>query len=188
MKAISGLILGVILLTAGGGVIHRAAAQDSLISLTVNNQPLGEVLEAIASSSGYQFTLNQQWQDYPVSATINNLPLEQGLKRLLRNLNHTLIWESDREVTIMIYGKVAGAGSGPATSFSPPVQMDDQEMAPLDQAQDPSSDPVDSANQPVDDGGAAGTVPDESASESGGSGSTLPGGDSDQPSDEPVQQ
>jgi hypothetical protein len=188
MKAISCLILGAILLTAGGGVIHRAAAQDSLISLTVNNQPLGEVLEAIASSSGYQFTLNQQWQDYPVSATINNLPLEQGLKRLLRNLNHTLIWESDREVTIMIYGKVAGAGSGPATSFSPPVQMDEQEMPPLDQAQDPSSDPVDSANQPVDDGGAAGTVPDESASESGGSGSTLPGGDLGEPSDEPVQQ
>jgi hypothetical protein len=33
---------------------------------------------------------------HPVSATIDNLTLEQGLKRLLRSLNHTIIWEADK--------------------------------------------------------------------------------------------
>jgi hypothetical protein len=80
--------------------IHPAAAQnvtgDPLISLTVQNEPLGDVLADITRDTGYRFNLNRKWQDYPVSATIDNLTLEQGLKRLLRSLNHTIIWEADK--------------------------------------------------------------------------------------------
>ena len=40
-----------------------------------------------------------------VSATIDHQPLEQVLKRLLRSLNYTILWEADKVVVIKVYGK-----------------------------------------------------------------------------------
>ena len=98
-----------------------AMAQDPLIVLTANQEPLGDILKTITQETGYTFNLNKDWRDYPVSATIDNLPLEKGLKRLLRSLNHTIIWESDRIITIKIFSKVDPKRPKPAVSpsFSP---------------------------------------------------------------------
>jgi len=106
--------------------VHPVMASENSteprISLTVANQPLGEVLDSITGDTGYRFNLNDRWEDYPVSATIRNLPLEQGLKRLLRSLNHTIIWESDKVVTIKVYGKAEPDNTGPGISFAAPPQ------------------------------------------------------------------
>jgi hypothetical protein len=103
------LILWLLLFIGNYIAVHPVSATDRVadpvIKLTVNNQPLGEVLGAITAETGYEFNINEQWESHPVSATIDNLPLEQGLNRLLRNLNHTIIWDSDQIVTIMVYGK-----------------------------------------------------------------------------------
>ena len=103
------------------------APADPLISLTAKNEPLGEVLETITRDTGYRFNLNRKWNDHPVSATIGNLPLEQGLKRLLRSLNHTIIWEADKIITIMVFGKADPGRSGPVISFQSPPQTYQEE-------------------------------------------------------------
>jgi hypothetical protein len=127
MKTIPSLVLCLVFLFGPGtGFIPTVMAANSdaepLINLTVNNQPLGDVLDTITAETGYQFKLNDQWEAQPVSATIVNLPLEQGLKRLLRSLNHTIIWESDRTITIMVYGKSEAGRSGGVISHAAPPQ------------------------------------------------------------------
>lgn len=121
----------------------QPGAKEPLITLSVNDQPLGEVLDTITAETGYQFKLNSQWQDWPVSATIGNLPLEKGLKRLLRSLNHTIIWESERTVTIMVYGKAEPGSAGPAVSFAAPPQaeqeMSEPDLEPEDQTAEEES-------------------------------------------------
>ena len=104
----------------GSGSIRQAMAQNTTqapeINLTITNKPLGEILETISQDTGYQFNLNDKWKDYPVSASNDNLPLERKLKRLLRSLNHIIIWESDRIITIKIIGEVDPQKSRPAPS------------------------------------------------------------------------
>ena len=127
MKTIAFLFLCLFILPGSVVVAVRpAVAQDATenprISLTADNEPLGDVLDTIASDTGYHFNLDSKWQDHPVSATIGNLPLEQGLKRLLRSLNHTIIWDADKTVTIMVFGKADPARPGTAISFAEPPQ------------------------------------------------------------------
>jgi len=101
--------------------LAQTSVDGPMINLTVENQPLGDVLGEITRETGYRFNLSQEWLDFPVSAAIDDLPLEQGLNRLLRNLNHTVVWEADQTVSIMVYGKVKpGSNDGSAVSFASP--------------------------------------------------------------------
>lgn len=114
--------------------LHSVLALDGppepLISLTVTDEPLGDVLDTINRETGYQFNLDRKWQDHPVSASINNLPLEQGLRRLLRSLNHSIIWESDKILTIMVFGSADSLRPGAAISFGSPPQAVPEEVRP----------------------------------------------------------
>ena len=133
MKPISCLIL-CFFCCLGSAASHPVMAQDAtadpLISLKAQNEPLGDVLEAITRDTGYQFNLNGNWNEHPVSATINDLPLEKGLKRLLRSLNHSIVWESDMIVTITVFGKADLGSAGGAISFSSPPQIYQEEIEP----------------------------------------------------------
>jgi len=143
MKPISCLIF-CLFCFVGSVAIHPAMAQDASpeprISLTARNEPLGDVLETITRDTGYRFNLNGKWKDYPVSATIANLPLEKGLKRLLRSLNHSIIWESDEIVTITVFGKADPGGTDTAISFAAPPQTYQEEKEPTTEPEPASVD------------------------------------------------
>ena len=141
--------------SVGGVAIHPAMAQDAtadpLISLTVQNEPLGDVLETITQDTGYRFNLNGKWKEHPVSATLNDLPLEKGLKRLLRSLNHSIVWESDKIVTITVFGKADASNADSAISFSSPPQTYQEENEPVAETElAPADDP-----EPADAGAKA---------------------------------
>ncbi|MGW8194519.1 MAG: hypothetical protein ACWGOX_09670 [Desulforhopalus sp.] len=91
------------------------------ITLTAENEPLGDLLDTISQNTGYRFNLDKAWADYPVSTSIVKLPLERGLKRLLRNLNYTIIWEADKVISISILGKVDPKVNRPDTSPVMPI-------------------------------------------------------------------
>ncbi len=103
---------------------HPLAAQEvteePLIRLSVADQPLVEVLDRITADTGYQFNINPAWERHRVSATLLDVPVERGLKRLLRSLNHSIVWETNRVVSIMVYGKVEPGRDDGAISFAPP--------------------------------------------------------------------
>jgi hypothetical protein len=142
------------LLAVGGLAIPRAPAQEAaaepLINLTVKNEPLGEVLETLSRDTGYQFKLARRWENYAVSATIHDLPLEQGLKRLLRSLNHTIVWESDKIVTIKVYDRAEPGASGADNSLStPPSYPEETQPVP-----EPEGTSLDDRESPGNTGGA----------------------------------
>lgn len=141
----------------GSATIPSAIAQDAtadpMISLTAQNEPLGDVLETISRDTGYRFNLNGKWKAHPVSATINELPLEKGLKRLLRSLNHSIVWESDKLVTITVFGKADPGGTGGAISFSSPPQAYQEEIEPAAETEAAPADdpePADAAAEAVE--------------------------------------
>jgi hypothetical protein len=151
MKTIFCLILCLLAILSSVSVaLHPAVAQkvtaDPLISLTVHNEPLGDVLASLTRDTGYRFNLNRKWRTHPVSATIGNLTLEQGLKRLLRSLNHTIIWEADKTVTIMVIGKADPSRSGPAISFKAPPRSEPEETESSIETDEPPADEPDPAD------------------------------------------
>jgi len=121
------------LLGANFNAVHKAMGQvpqeESYISLNVKNQPLGDVLMKIGRETGYQIKLNGQWSDYPVHALLEHVPLDQVLKRILGRLNHTIIYESDKSINIVIYGEADSRKTDtyPVPSFSSQIQNYQQE-------------------------------------------------------------
>lgn len=118
------------------GIIQQAIGSELQnephISLEVENQRLGDVLEEITLDTGIEFKLNDQWRTYPVNASVENMPLNRGLKLILKGLNHAIIYESDKSIKILVYGKVDSrkTDSSPIQPFSSQIQDNQQEPAP----------------------------------------------------------
>jgi hypothetical protein len=101
---------------------EKAAPSDPLISVDAQNEPLGEVLEALTRETSYQFTIEEQWQDHPITTVFRNLPLGDGLKRILANLNHVIVYESEKKIKIAIFGEAeAGGGTRFSRSYERPA-------------------------------------------------------------------
>ena len=117
------------------GIIQHAIGAESKdephISLKVENKRLGDVLKIITLDTGFKFKLNDQWISYPVNASIENMPLHRGLKLILRGLNHTIIYESNKTIRIMVYGFVDSrkTDSYSTQPISSQIQDDQQEPA-----------------------------------------------------------
>ena len=95
-------------------------AGEELISLTVKNEPLGDVLYKVSMATGYDISLDNKWQNYRVTASLEEVSLHKGLKRILKNLNSAIIYVSSKKIKIIIYDKTApeGASLAPSTDQS----------------------------------------------------------------------
>lgn len=107
--------------------VKNLSGNDSLITLSVQNMPLGEVLEKIEEATELKFTIDEQWKDIPVSVTLDNAPLDKALKRILVNLNNVVIYGSNEQVKIVVFGKAEPSGpsgrpAGPP-SYKQPLPM-----------------------------------------------------------------
>ncbi|MBR9985529.1 MAG: hypothetical protein KFF68_06430, partial [Desulfosarcina sp.] len=85
-----------------------------------------------------------------VTATINGLALEKGLKRLLRSLNHSIVWESDKIVTITVFGKADPVNTDSATSFPSPPQTYQEEIEPATEDEPAPADEPEPADAAVE--------------------------------------
>jgi len=138
------------------------------ISLEVENQRLGDVLKIISLDTGFKFKLNDQWSTYPVNASIENKPLNRGLKLILQGLNHAIIYESDKSIKIMVYGKVEPrkTDSSPIRTFSSQIQDNQKEPAPSTESSPEGGDDLERADDSSEEtGAAAGTELDQDSSD-----------------------
>ena len=146
---------------------HRPLAaqeviEEPLISLSATDQPLAEVLDRIAAKTGYQFNINPAWERHRVSATLTDIPLERGLKRLLRSLNHSILWESNRVVSIMVYGRAESGVDDGAISFAPaPREVPEDEEPAADELTDDEDSEDDELLLSDDDGDTATIAADQ---------------------------
>lgn len=95
---------------------NETDAGDELISLTVKDEPLGDVLYKVSMATGYDISLDNKWQNYRVTASLEEVSLHKGLKRILRNLNSAIIYVSSKKIKIIIYDKTAPEGISSAPS------------------------------------------------------------------------
>ena len=99
---------------------NETDAGDELISMTVKDEPLGDVLYKVSMATGYDISLDNKWQSHLVTASLEKVSLHKGLKRILRNLNYVIIYGSDQKIKIIIYDKTASerVSTAPSTDKS----------------------------------------------------------------------
>jgi hypothetical protein len=104
----------------------QTLSDESRVSMEVKNEALGVVLDEISQETGYSFSIDKARKDHPVKASLHNVPLNLALKRILGTLNHAIVYESDTQIRIEIYGKPAarsaGASAPPYELSNPPVE------------------------------------------------------------------
>jgi hypothetical protein len=112
------------------------------ISLRVKNQPLGAVLSRISQDTGIEFSLDDKWSSYPINDTLQNVQLHQGLKLILRGLNHAIIYESSTSIRIVVYEESDSprARTYYAPPALPPVQYNEPPPPPEAAVEDLSED------------------------------------------------
>lgn len=121
-----------LVITAIGSLQARIAfAQETddgpRITLEARNRALGDVLDQISRDTGYTFTLEESWREHSVKASLQNVPLHRALKRVLATLNHALIYETETDIRIVIYGEMGPRPSGgaPPSYLAPRPPMED---------------------------------------------------------------
>jgi hypothetical protein len=112
---------------ASASSVESLSGNDSLITISVQNMPLGEVLEKIEETTDLKFNLDEQWKDIPVSVTLDKTPLDKALKRILVNLNNVIIYGSNDQVKIVVFGK-AEPGSATGRPAGPPSYVQPQPL------------------------------------------------------------
>jgi len=153
-----------LMLPIGSFAGSSANTGDELISLTAENEPLGDVLNKISMATGYEIVLDHDWRNYPVSVALEKVPLHKGLKRILKDLNNVIVYVSSKKIKIIIYDKISH-DAGPS---APPIQRTPVSQQPSyhPPAPDiPVSQTLERAETPTDDSSVSGEESETGASE-----------------------
>jgi hypothetical protein len=100
----------------------------SVFSLDVRDEPLLEVFKKISKLTAYEVEVSEKWAHLPITASIRNASIHEGLNRVLRKFNHTIVVDDlQKKVVVSIYE------SGPATIGQGRILLSRQEKVnPLD--------------------------------------------------------
>ena len=147
----------------------ETASGDELISLNVEQRPLGEVLARITKITGHAFIIDAQWLDMPVSISVKATPLHKVLKYIFTDINNAIIYKSDGSIKIIVYGEIpekdkesaSQESASPEESASSPATEQEAESSQEDAHENETDNSVDSAEE----GGAQPAAEQESADE-----------------------
>lgn len=115
----------------------RSEGIEPVFSLDVRNMPLVQVLDQIERETGRRLVMEPSWNQYPITVSFRNFSLGSGLKRVLANLNHAVIYESQQEIRIVIFGEAVNQSAGSVSRpRSAPVMPDAREDESLTQEDD----------------------------------------------------
>jgi hypothetical protein len=94
--------------------------KEGSLSVNVKETSLLEVARDIEKQSGIWFRGDETFFQEKVSVTFSNLPFEEGLKRILTNLNYSLIFDAKNKVAgVMVMGEGTPAVAQPARPGAP---------------------------------------------------------------------
>jgi hypothetical protein len=104
------ICLGTVALTGPALTSSAGEATDAeggpVISLDVKEKPLDKVLEIVSEASGYEIILEGAWEDLTVSVKLEKASLEETLRRALRNVNHTAVWdEEEKRISLFVFAE-----------------------------------------------------------------------------------
>ena len=86
---------------------------STVFSLDVKNEALGEVMQKVSAITGFQIMISPEWSGWTISARLENVSINYGLRQLLSELNHFIVFnEAERRISIIIDSSVSGEGLG----------------------------------------------------------------------------
>lgn len=121
MPMIGMLILWLFFLS-GPAPAAEQGTTEVLFSIDFQDKPLKRALTEISWITGYSFLINREYADHKVSGKLENVTIHRGLKELVGDLNHTIIYEPDNTISLIIYDR------SPPEIISDPLVVE----APLD--------------------------------------------------------
>jgi len=90
------------------------SVKDGLLSVNLKETSLLDVARDIEKQSGVWFRGDETLFEEKISVTFNDLPLEEGLKRILTNLNYSLMFDAENKVAgVMVMGEGTPAVTQP---------------------------------------------------------------------------
>ena len=101
-------------LCQNGLCAEAVSVKDGLLSVNLKETSLLEVARDIEKQSGVWFRGDETLFQEKISVTFNDLPIEEGLKRILTNLNYSLMFDNKNKVAgVMVMGEGKPAGAQP---------------------------------------------------------------------------
>lgn len=98
--------------------------KDGLLSVNLKDNSLLEVARDIEKQSGVWFRGDETLFQEKISVTFTDLPLEEGLKRILANLNYSLMFDAKNKVAgVMVMGEGKPAGAQPGRLGAQPPRV-----------------------------------------------------------------
>jgi hypothetical protein len=103
---------------------EAVSVKDGLLSVNLKDNSLLEVARDIEKQSGVWFRGDETLFQEKISVTFNDLPLEEGLKRILTNLNYSLMFDNKNKVAgVMVMGEGKPAGAQPGRPGAQPPRV-----------------------------------------------------------------
>jgi hypothetical protein len=106
--------------------------KDGLLSVNLKDTSLLDVARDIEKQSGIWFKGDETLFQEKISVTFSDLPLEEGLKRILTNMNYSLMFDNKHKLAgVMVMGEGKAAGTQPARPGAQPSRVVNRPSANL---------------------------------------------------------
>ena len=80
--------------------------QEANITASLEEAPLKNIFEKVQKETGIWFRAPESLLDERVSVQFENLSIQEGLKRILRTMNHSFLFDQDNNlIGVFIFGK-----------------------------------------------------------------------------------
>lgn len=97
--------------------------QNGRMSVDVKEAPLVGIAKDIENQAGISFKGDESLLEEKVSVSFKDLPLEEGIKRILANMNYSLMFDNRGQVSeVMIMSEGSGSGAPQPQVKSAPVR------------------------------------------------------------------
>jgi hypothetical protein len=105
-------VLSCLFLLAAWGWAENLTIRDGRMSADLKGAPLVGIAKDIENQAGISFKGDESLLDETVSVSFKDLPLEDGIRRILANLNYSLMFDDHGKIsTVMIISEGSGSSA-----------------------------------------------------------------------------
>jgi hypothetical protein len=116
------LILYCLIMVAAGENRNKLVFEGDTVSAILVEEPLKNVFEKIQKQTGVRFIAADSELDEKVSVQFEKLTVQEGLKRILRTMNYSLLFDQKNKLTgVFVFGKASRLGKDGQS-----VELDEQ--------------------------------------------------------------
>ena len=140
----------IVMLILAFTMLSDGYASGEQFSMRIQDKTLAAVFQELTRMSGRPITFDKQWANQPINTRFTNLSLEMALAKILKNLNHVVIFEEDT-IRIKIYSVVTPGediGQASATPYkinssetSLPINFEQKDTREDESASEEGDDP-----------------------------------------------